>query len=151
MIWRSAPALALVLALGTCGQGQSVPSGPQMEVIRGQATVEGVEVLTDPSDPRKAEVIARGYLADACTRIDSVQVSPGRGDLIVSVTITTVRPAELTCIQVTKPFAQRIAVDLPAGHQGPRFVEVNGVTHPVRLSPDSGAGSGLGPRKPKKP
>ena len=151
MIWRSAPVFALVLALGACGRDQSTQSAPQMKVSRGQATIEGVEIVTDPSDPRKAEVVASGYLADGCTRIDSVQVRPGRGDLIVSVTITTVRPADLTCIQVIKPFKQRIAVDLPVGRRGPRFVEVNGVTHPVRLGPGNGAGSGSVRQNPIKP
>ncbi len=135
MIRRSANlrALVLALALGACGQDQSPQSGPDIEVVRGQATVETVEVAIDPSDPSKADVVVRGYLADGCTRIDRVQVKPGRGDLLVSVTITTARPADRLCIQVIKPFQQRIAVDIASRAAGSHVVEINGVAHPVEL------------------
>ena len=143
MIRRSADfrALVLVLALGACGQGQSAQSAQEIEVVRGQATVETVEVVIDPSDSEKAEVVARGYLADGCTRIDRVQVNPGSGNLLVSVTITTVRPADRICVQVTKPFEQRFAVDIADRADGSHVVEVNGVTHSVRLGPREARGA----------
>ena len=126
-------ALVLALALGACGQGQPAQSAPEAEVVRGQAAVETVELVVDPSDPSKADVVVRGYLADGCTRIDRVQVKPGRGDLLVSVTITTARPADRLCIQVIKPFQQRIAVDIASRAAGSHVVEINGVAHPVEL------------------
>lgn len=135
MIRRSANlrALVLALALGACGQGQSAQSAPEVEVVRGQAAVETVDLLTDPSDPSKAQVVARGYLPDGCTRIDRVQANPGRGNLLVSVTITTLRPADLACIQVIEPFERRIAVDIANPADGSHVVEINGVAHSVEL------------------
>ena len=133
-------AVALALALAACGQGQSAQSAPEPEVASGQATVEEVEVFIDPSDPSKAQIVARGYLADGCTRVDSVQVTPGRGNVLVSATIVTVRPAGFACIQVIKLFEERIAVDLGDLPDGTYAVEVNGISHPVRLDSASGRG-----------
>jgi len=143
MIRRSATVCAFVLALtlGACGQGQSAQSGPQIKLVRGLAKVEAVEVVIDPSDTEKAQIVARGYLADGCTSIDRVQVNPGRGNLLVSATITTVRPADFACIQVIKPFEERIAVDLGDLPDGTYAVEVNGISHPVRLDSASGRGT----------
>ena len=126
-------AVVLLLALGGCGQGQSAQSAQGIEVVRGQATVETVEVVIDPSDPSKALVVARGYLADGCTRIDRVQVNPGRGNILVSATITTVRPEGLACIQVIQSFEERIALDLTDLPDGTYVVEVNDLSHSFRI------------------
>ena len=135
MIRRSAKAcaLVLVLALGACGQGQSAQSVPRTEVVRGQAAVETVEVVANPSGPSKAQVVARGYLADGCTRIDRVEVNRGRGNVLVSATITTVRPADRLCIQVIRSFEERIAVDLADLPDGTYVVKVNGLGHSFRI------------------
>jgi inhibitor of cysteine peptidase len=129
----TARAFVLALALGACDQGPSAAPEPQIKVIRGRATVESIEVVIDPSAPSQAQVVARGYLADGCTRIDRVEVHSPRGNLLVSATITTVRLAELTCIQVTKPFEERIAVDLADLPEGSYVVEVNGVAQSFRV------------------
>ncbi len=126
-------AVVLLLALGGCGQGQSAQSAQEIEVVRGQATVETVEVVIDPSDPSKAQVVARGYLADGCTRIDRVEARPGFGNLLVSATITTVRPADLACIQVIKPFEERIELDVADLPDGAYAVQVNGLSHSFRI------------------
>jgi inhibitor of cysteine peptidase len=118
----------LALALGACDQGQSAQSEAQIELVRGQATVESVEVVRNPSDPPAAQVVARGYLADGCTRIDRVEVHSGRGNILAGATITTVRPAGLACIQVIQPFQERFTVDLAALPDGSYVVSVNGVT-----------------------
>ena len=144
MIRRSATvcAFVLALALGACDQGQSGQSEAQIELVRGQATVESVEVLMTPSDPPTAQVVARGYLADGCTRIDRVEVNAGRGNLFVSATIATVRPAGLACTQVIRPFEERFTVDLADLPDGTYVVEVNGVTRSFRR----GSGNGQGTR-----
>ena len=126
-------AFALVLVLGGCGQDQSAQSTPGIAVVRGQATIEAIEIVIDPSDPSKAQVVARGYLADGCTRIDSVQVNPGRGNVLVSATITTVRPADLACIQIVAPFEERIAVDIAGVPDGSYVAEVNGRAQSFRI------------------
>lgn len=135
MIWRLVNVCGVLaaLALGACGQGQSAQSTPGIAVVRGQAIVEAVEVVIDPSESSKAQVVARGYLPDGCTRIDRVQVNPGRGNVLVSATIATVRPAGLACIQVIQPFEERIAVDLAGVPEGTYVVEVNGLTRSFRI------------------
>ncbi len=135
MTWRAAPVFAFVsaLALAACDQGKSAQSAREVKVVRGQATVEAVKVVIDPADPAKAEVVARGYLADGCTRKDRVEVNPGPGNLLVSATITTLRPAGRLCVQVTQPFEERIALDLAGLPAGTYVVEVNGLSHSFRI------------------
>jgi inhibitor of cysteine peptidase len=139
MIWRAVTVIACVcaLALGACDQGQSAPSGPEIKVVHGHATVEAVEVVMDPSQPSQAQVVARGYLTDGCTRIDRVEVNSRRGNLLVSATITTVRPADFACIQAIQPFEERIAMDLSDTPHGTYVVEVNGLTHSFRIGSGS--------------
>ena len=125
--------LALALLLAACGQEQPARTEPRIEVVRGQAAVEAVEVVIDPSDPSKAQIVARGHLSDGCTRIDRVEVHSGREDLLVSANITTRRPAGLACIQVIRPFEERIELDLADVPDGTHVVEVNGLTHSFRV------------------
>ena len=131
MIWRAVTVIACIsaLALVACDQDQSTPSGTGIKVVHGRAVVESIEVVMDPTDLSQAQVVARGYLPDGCTGIDRVEVHSGRGNLLVSAIITTVRPADFACIQVIRPFEERIAVDLANMPDGTYVVEVNGLTH----------------------
>ena len=113
--------------LAACGEEQPARTDPRIEVVRGQAAVEAVDVVIDPSDPSRAQIVARGYLSDGCTRIDRVEVHSGRGNALASVNISTLRPAGLACIQVIRPFEERIRLDLAGVPNGTHVVDVNGL------------------------
>jgi len=119
--------LAMVL-LAACAPGAfNDPPAPKGsgEFIRGKAVVENVEIMFLESFPLQVHIVASGYLPDPCTEIDEISVE--RDVNRFEVLITTLREAEVMCIQVIEEFEQNIPIDVYGLHAGDYTVTVNGI------------------------
>ncbi|MCK5317725.1 MAG: hypothetical protein KAJ55_07410, partial [Anaerolineales bacterium] len=93
--------------------------------IRGEAVVENVEIIFLESFPLQVHMVASGYLPDPCTEIDEISVE--RDVNRFEVLITTLREAEVMCIQVIEAFEQNIPIDVYGLPAGDYTVMVNGI------------------------
>ena len=105
------------------------------EFIYEYATVENIEIVMLESFPVQVHVIAKGYLPDSCTRIDSI--TQKRNNTAFSVTITTIRPKDKVCAQMIQPFEERILLDVYGLEAGLYSVVVNGVKGSFELAVDN--------------
>ena len=95
------------------------------EFIRGEAVVEDVEIMFLESFPLQVHIVASGYLPDPCTEID--EISAERDGRHFEVLITTLREAEVMCIQVIEAFEQNVPLDVYGLPAGDYTVTVNGI------------------------
>jgi inhibitor of cysteine peptidase len=103
--------------------------------IRELASVDDIDIVILESFPVQVNVIARGNLPDACTRIDNVTVN--REGNTFMVTITTLRPARAVCAQVIMPFEEVVSLDVIGLEAGTYTINVNGVTGTFQLQVDN--------------
>ena len=134
--------LALLLALGLAACGptpEPTPSpveGPSGdEVIRGTATVEGIDIQILESFPVQVRVMAQGLLADGCTTVG--EINQELVDNTFMVTIGTVRPADEVCTQALVPFEETIELEVRGLPAGTYTVDVNGATGTFTLNTDN--------------
>ncbi len=125
----------LVLAACTGPRPEEPPAAPP--AIRDRATVESIDILMLESFPVQVHVIARGYLADACTEIAQIEPSFDQATNTFTVEITTSRPADAICAQVRGSFEEVIALDVYGLPAGTYTVQVNGVTGSFALDTDN--------------
>ncbi|MCL7453611.1 MAG: hypothetical protein M8467_11260 [Anaerolineae bacterium] len=137
-------AMGLVLLLGlglvACGPTPEptpspVPDPSGGEVIRGTATVEGIEVLILESFPVQVQVVAQGFLADGCTTVG--EISQELVDNTFMVTISSERPADKVCTQALVPFEETVSLEVRGLPAGDYTVNVNGVTETFSLLTDN--------------
>jgi len=119
-------------AYGVVTEGEAAPSG---DVIYGEATVEDIDVLILESFPVQVNVLAHGYLSDACTEIDDI-TQQRRGKTFL-VTITTARPVDAVCLQAVTEFEEVISLEVLGLQAGTYTVDVNGVTGSFQLEMDN--------------
>lgn len=105
------------------------------EPSRGQAVINGIDVLVMESFPVQVNVVAAGDLPDTCTQIDEV-ISQLTGDTF-RVAITTLRQPDPACAQMVVPFEQSISLDVDGLAAGTYQVSVNGVTGSFTLDTDN--------------
>lgn len=139
----------LVLATAACGGGTAdtpaateTPPATQAaappistQPDRGQAIVNGIDIMTLESFPVQVNVVARGELPDSCTAID--QVISQRGDTDFRVAVTTIRQPDQVCSQVVVPFEETISLDVAGLPAGTYQVSVNGVLDSFTLAVDN--------------
>jgi hypothetical protein len=125
--------VALVAGCGPLRAGEPATDG----VIRGEATVEEVDLQIMESFPVQVAAVARGYLSDGCTMIDEVRTSFDAESKTFTVTITTVRDADAVCTQALAPFEERIELDVRGLPAGTYTVDVNGVRETFTLDVDN--------------
>jgi len=111
------------------------PTPIEGEVIIGEATVGSVEILILESFPVQVRVLAKGTLADACTTVHEI-TEEREGDTF-TVTITTIRPADMMCAQVLTAFEESIPLDVHGLEAGTYTVDVNGETATFTLDVDN--------------
>ena len=95
------------------------------EFIQGEAYVEEIEIVLLESFPLQVHVIASGYLSDPCTEIDVISVE--REGNHFEILITTLREADIMCIQLEETFERNIPLDVYGLPAGKYTVSVNGV------------------------
>lgn len=117
---------------GSTGATTPTPTGL---LVTGTAVVEDIDILILESFPVQVHVVARGYTPDGCTEIDQALVE--RQDDTFRVTITTVRPANVACIDIIRPFEQTIPLDVLGLPAGTYSVDVNGVRGTFTLATDN--------------
>ena len=125
--------VALAAACGPLRAGEPASD----DVIRGEATVEEVDLQIMESFPVQVAAVARGYLSDGCTMIDEVRTSFDAESKTFTVTITTVRDADAVCTQALAPFEERIELDVRGLPAGTYTVDVNGVRETFTLDVDN--------------
>jgi len=87
--------------------------------------VENVEIVFLESFPLQVHISVKGYLPDPCTEIETVSVE--RDGSQFKVLITTLREAEVMCIQVIEVFEQNIPLDVYGLPAGDYTATVNGI------------------------
>jgi hypothetical protein len=117
------------------GVVKEVGEAPSGDVISGEASVESIEILILESFPVQVNVVAEGYVSDACTEID--EIARERQGNTFSVTITTARPADAVCAQVITEFEEVISLDVLGLPAGTYTVDVNGVIGSFELEMDN--------------
>jgi inhibitor of cysteine peptidase len=125
--------VALVAGCGPLRAGEP----PTDDVVRGEATVEEVDLQIMESFPVQVAAIARGNLSDGCTEIDEVRSSFDEESETFTVTITTVRDEDAVCTQALVPFEERIELDVRGLPAGTYTVDVNGVRETFTLDVDN--------------
>jgi inhibitor of cysteine peptidase len=110
-------------------------STPTGETIRGQATVDSVQILTLESFPVQINVRVRGELADRCTIIEEVITQ--RNDSTFQSVVTTVRPGDAVCTTEPLPFEEVISLDVVGLMAGTYEVTVNGISGSFTLDVDN--------------
>jgi inhibitor of cysteine peptidase len=87
------------------------------------------------SMPVQVNVIAQGYLEDACTQLGTI--SQARDGNTVNVMIKTTRPSGGACAQVITDFKETINLDVAGLKAGKYTVNVNGQTAEFELQADN--------------
>ena len=130
-----------VLALTGCGSASGPTATPQPAgtptagVVEGQAMVESVEVRILELMPVQVQVVVKGNLSDACTKIGNI--TQARDGDSFNITIASTRQADLVCAQVITPFEETINLDVTGLGAGAYTVTVNGVTEMFELTVDN--------------
>ena len=127
----------LLVALVTACAPSEAGDPSTDDVIRGEATVEEVDLQIMESFPVQVAAIARGNLSDGCTEIDEVRSSFDAENKTFMVTITTVRDEDAVCTQALVPFEERIALDVRGLSAGTYTVDVNGVRETFTFDVDN--------------
>lgn len=110
------------LALGCAGAAREADR-PFQEA---PARVESLEILLQ-ADPRPVlRAVARGTLADSCTRLE--RESRERRGSRIQVTLTTRRESRSGCIAEPRPFARTLVLSTSVLPAGLYTLEVNGLT-----------------------
>lgn len=146
--WGALIVLALAVALlAACGGGGAetvatpttaavdTPAPGPSEPVRGQATVNSIDILIMESFPVQIRVTALGDLPDGCTQID--EVISQRVEDTFRVAITTLRQPAATCTQALVPFEESIPLEVEGLPAGTYTVSVNGVTDTFTLDIDN--------------
>jgi len=97
-------------------QANSTPQPIQTQAASREAQVKSVEIQTVTADSLQVNVVVRGNLEESCATLgeSQVQYEPN----IIRITIFSVSPSNIGCIQTTTPFETTIPLntkDLPAG------------------------------------
>ena len=120
----------LVLDAGMMGAEATEPEEPLMSEPQMQAIVEEVSIVVETA---QVNVVASGYLNDAVTELDIVEIR-AEGD-VIEVRIYTTRDPEAMGAQVLVPF--ELSVPLDPAHlglePGTYTVDVNGVQETLVL------------------
>ena len=126
--WLLLFALPLAMVAG-CALAQADSAAPEPslgeETYDRLAIVEEVSILILESWPVQINVEARGYLHDAVTVLDIVEIR--RDGHRIGIRIYTTRDPEAMGAQVLTPFALTIPLDYAELEPGAYTVDVNGV------------------------
>ncbi|MEN9224297.1 MAG: hypothetical protein Q6L60_06450 [Thermostichus sp. HHBFW_bins_43] len=99
--------------------------------IRGLATVEEVDILIlTTSEPPQIGVDVRGFVGDPCTRLQEPIITSLPETRSFTVTLETLRPADVVCIQMLAPFEISFRLPMTGLPRGAYTVSVNGVSEP---------------------
>ncbi|RPI50641.1 MAG: hypothetical protein EHM56_10565 [Chloroflexi bacterium] len=128
----------LALALLGCGPAarpSPTPAPGPGGVIRGEPTVESLDVLILESFPVQVNVVVRGALGDGCTTLDEVTTT--REGNLFRIRLTSQRPADAVCTLALVPFEEVVPLDVVGLPAGQYTVDANGVTETFELAIDN--------------
>jgi inhibitor of cysteine peptidase len=124
-------ALLFPALLGACA------GSPAREADRaytaGIARVDRIEVALVSTRPPRLRITVRGFVDDACTRIEPPRIRPLGARIEIS--LETQRPFGAKCPRQDSPFTRTISVMLSGEFQF-YDVDVNGVSESVSLPPE---------------
>lgn len=130
--------LITAMWLAACdGQPTPRPTGdlPPGSLLPGEAVVDSLDILILESFPVQVNVIARGYLPDGCTELDTI--TQERLENSFEIIITTARPAGAVCTEQAVPWEKTFTLDVYGLPAGAYTVDVNGVTGSFELAIDN--------------
>jgi inhibitor of cysteine peptidase len=113
----------------------SLPPVNMENVIVGEAYVESVELLILESFPVQVHAVVKGHLADGCTSIGEVEQT--RKDNVITITVSTVRPAEAMCTMALIPFETTVPLEVEGLTAGEYTVQVNETSETFKLDVDN--------------
>lgn len=111
------------------------PKPPTASGSQGEAKVDSVQIVLLESFPVQARVEIKGYLPDACTKVE--QVIAEREGSTFRIRLTTSRPAEAVCAQMLTPFEESVALDVVGLPAGTYIVDVQGVQDTFTMAVDN--------------
>ncbi|MDF1531386.1 MAG: protease inhibitor I42 family protein [ANME-2 cluster archaeon] len=111
------------------------------QFIYGDAAVENIDIMILESFPVQVIVKAAGFLPDGCTEINNVTTS--RDGNTFTISITTIRPADVMCTQAIVPFNETIPLNVLGLKAGIYNVTVNTVSDSFELHMDNAITEGL--------
>lgn len=124
-------ALALPALLGGCASKAAREA--DRAYTAGVARVEQLEVALVSTRPPRLRIRVRGFVADACTRIEPPRIQHLGARIEIS--LETRRPFGANCPPGESPFTRSIPLMLDGGFQL-YIVSVNGVSDTVALPPE---------------
>lgn len=105
------------------------------EYLYGTAVVEEIDILILESFPVQINVIAKGYLPDGCTDVGDITKSMDGNTF--TVTVETIRPADMMCTEAIVPYERSIPLDVYGFKAGTYSVIVNNVSGSFELAMDN--------------
>lgn len=113
-------------AIGACSAftGTIPPSSD----IRSLATVNSVKPFILTSEPPQVAVQVQGFVGDPCTQLQEPMITVAAATRKFTVTLETLRPADVVCIQVLDPFEITFWLPMEGLPRGEYIVLVNGVS-----------------------
>ncbi|MCL4870311.1 MAG: hypothetical protein KJ063_15205 [Anaerolineae bacterium] len=105
------------------------------ELITGTAMIHSVDLRLMESFPLQMMAGIKGDYPDGCTGLGEVKQERVENDIFI--TVETVRPADMMCIQVLVPFEANIPVDIHGLPAGKYQVHINGVIASFTLDQDN--------------
>ncbi|MFQ3583437.1 MAG: hypothetical protein SNJ85_00685 [Cyanobacteriota bacterium] len=96
--------------------------------IQGLATVNSIEIFILTSEPPQVTVEVQGFVGDPCTQLQDPIITAAPATREFTVTLETLRPADVVCIQVLAPFEVAFRLPIEGLPRGKYTVSVNGVS-----------------------
>lgn len=104
----------------------ATPQEVQAQPAVREAQVQSVEIQFSQADPQQVNAIVHGNLNDACSTLQSPQVSFESGTFQIKLMV--VSPTDRGCIQIITPYEQTIALDTARLTSGTYTVIANGIS-----------------------
>jgi inhibitor of cysteine peptidase len=113
----------------------SVSEEPEEGLVTGQALVDYIEIRILESFPVQVHVNVLGVLADRCTELGDI-ITDRKGNNF-TIDVTTLRPSNIFCAQVIKPFETIVPLDVIGLKAGTYVVTINGIKETFTLDADN--------------
>lgn len=116
-----------LIAISACSSSTETLISPRPD-IRGLATVNSIEIFILTSEPPQVAVEVQGFVGDPCTQLQEPIITAAPATREFTVTLETLRPADVVCIQVLAPFEIAFRLPMQGLPRGEYTVSVNGVS-----------------------
>lgn len=129
LLWQKSTE-PMVFSLQNAQLKKPLPTEPE----KPKAHIEAIEILILESFPVQVHVIAKGYFADGCGRIDKINTEKSANTFTVIITTHSIGEV---CTQALVPFEEKIPLAVNGLKAGVYSVDVNGIMGTFELAVDN--------------